>query len=55
MLHACHHGHLDVVRYLVKELYVDPTCPDNVGDAALIYAAAGGQTKVVAFLISEEL
>jgi len=42
---------LDVVKYLIDERQIDPSCRDEEGDTALHYAALGGQLEVAKYLI----
>ncbi|XP_059375549.1 ankyrin repeat domain-containing protein 29-like [Carassius carassius] len=47
---ACEHGHLDSVKLLVQ-FNADPELTDMWGNNALMYAACGGHSQILEFLI----
>ena len=51
---ACHHGHLDMVKYLVNEKSIDPVYELNDGKTPLHLACGFGHLKIVKFLIEEK-
>lgn len=52
LLHwAADRGHADVVKYLVKELKIDPNCRDNENQTPLHYAAACGHLDICKVLL----
>jgi len=51
--HASQCGHLDVIKYLIDEQKVYPSCQDKDDNSPLHTAALGGQLEVVKYLIEE--
>ncbi len=47
---ACEHGHLDSVK-LVVQFNGDPELTDTWGNSALMYAACGGHSQILEFLV----
>ena len=51
---ASQKGHLDVVKYLVEESMVDPSCQDEDGVTPLHLATENGHLQVVKYLTQEK-
>ncbi|KAF4101848.1 hypothetical protein G5714_016648 [Onychostoma macrolepis] len=47
---ACEHGHLDSVKLLVQ-FNADPELIDSWGNSAVMYAACGGHSQILEFLV----
>jgi ankyrin repeat protein len=52
--HACVNGHLEVVKYVVKELHADVNVSTIDGKGALHFACKHGHTEVVQFLLEQD-
>ena len=53
-MYAVRMGHLDAAKFMVTTMRVDPQHLDPCGYPAILYAAEGGQTEVINWLLDEK-